>query len=246
MVSKKVLTFTSSEKHTTTITIKIQIIMATSTASQTNTLNRKIEKNEKMIRFHEAKIRSNENDRLAFRLEKIEGYKRENKYYNEVITRIESDVKNSKGLVSLLMEQLQDLKISYIQKTVEWAKGEAKRNIERRDDFKKNSRELHAKNRNEYWETEKWVYQTPAWKFDPILFAEKAGPMAAEHFDFSIQKLAMRVLKKGLDEKLVTVSNSSVGVNISATITDGTQTVNAFTIVAHGPIQRPHYRFLTK
>ena len=34
MVSKKVLTFTSSEKHTTTITIKIQLIMATSTASQ--------------------------------------------------------------------------------------------------------------------------------------------------------------------------------------------------------------------
>jgi hypothetical protein len=35
-------------------------------------------------------------------------------------------------------------------------------------------------------------------------------------------------------------------VNIDMTLTDGEKTVKAFTIIAEGQIQRPHYRYLVK
>ena len=38
----------------------------------------------------------------------------------------------------------------------------------------------------------------------------------------------------------------TIGVNIESIITDGTKTVRAWTIVAEGEIQRPHYRYLIK
>jgi hypothetical protein len=46
-------------------------------------------------------------------------------------------------------------------------------------------------------------------------------------------------------EKLV-VETSHIGVNINTTLTDGEKTVRAFTIIASGEIQRPHYRYLVK
>jgi len=69
---------------------------------------------------------------------------------------------------------------------------------------------------------------------------------AEQHYEDSIIKLADRISKKGMDENLLTVVTSHVGVNIETTLTDGTQTVRAFTIVAAGPVQRPHYRYLIK
>jgi len=42
------------------------------------------------------------------------------------------------------------------------------------------------------------------------------------------------------------LSTSYLDPNISTKITDGKKTVNAWTIIASGPIQRPHYRYLIK
>lgn len=48
-------------------------------------------------------------------------------------------------------------------------------------------------------------------------------------------------------EKTKTVAfRCPLGVNIETTITDGVKKVRAFTIVAEGEIQRPHYRYLIK
>jgi len=53
-------------------------------------------------------------------------------------------------------------------------------------------------------------------------------------------------MKKNLDWTNIKIENGSVGVNINITITDGEQTVRAWTIIAEGEIQRPHYRYLIK
>lgn len=69
---------------------------------------------------------------------------------------------------------------------------------------------------------------------------------AAEiHYSNSIVKLADAIAKKGMGDDL-TITSARVGVNFEATITDGRKTVRAFTIVAEGQIQRPHYRYLVK
>lgn len=69
---------------------------------------------------------------------------------------------------------------------------------------------------------------------------------AGKHYEDSLLKLAFRIEKKGLNIEALKVSSGFVGVNFEATITDGEKTVRAFTIIASGPIQRPHYRYLIK
>lgn len=67
------------------------------------------------------------------------------------------------------------------------------------------------------------------------------------HYVASIAKLAARILKKGLNTENITVKTAEIGVNIETVITDGAgKTVRAWTIVASGDVQRPHYRYLIK
>jgi hypothetical protein len=69
---------------------------------------------------------------------------------------------------------------------------------------------------------------------------------AEKHYDAATEKLADRVKAKGLSVEAVEVVTGRVGVNMEVTISDGAKTVRAFTIVASGEIQRPHYRYLIK
>jgi hypothetical protein len=66
------------------------------------------------------------------------------------------------------------------------------------------------------------------------------------HYEGSIVKLANRIEKKDLNIDKLIVKTSHIGVNINTTLTDGEKTVNAFTIIASGEIQKPHYRYLVK
>jgi hypothetical protein len=70
--------------------------------------------------------------------------------------------------------------------------------------------------------------------------------IAIEHYEFSIEKLAERIIKKGLNQDNLKIVTSHIGVNIETTINDGNKTVRAFTIIAEGEIQKPHYRYLVK
>lgn len=70
--------------------------------------------------------------------------------------------------------------------------------------------------------------------------------LAEEHYIFSVEKLAFRIEKKGLNIDSLKAVTSHVGVNIETTLTDGVKTVRAFTIIARGEIQCPHYRYLIK
>ena len=69
---------------------------------------------------------------------------------------------------------------------------------------------------------------------------------ATVHYNNSIKKLAQRVTKKGLELNNMKMKTSFLDPNINTQITDGTKTVNAYTIIASGPVQKPHYRYLVK
>lgn len=69
---------------------------------------------------------------------------------------------------------------------------------------------------------------------------------AKDHYTNSVLKLADRVTKKGLNLDVLTVKSGKVGVNIEVVITDGSKKITAQTIIASGPIQRPHYRYLVR
>ena len=73
-----------------------------------------------------------------------------------------------------------------------------------------------------------------------------ANKNAIAHYENSILKLALRIEAKELNQDKLEMVTSHIDVNISTTITDGDKTVRAWTIIAEGPIQRPHYRYLVK
>lgn len=77
-------------------------------------------------------------------------------------------------------------------------------------------------------------------------YLAKELKFAEQHYEDSILKLADRIEAKNLNQDNLTVKTSHIGVNINTTLTDGTQTVKAWTIIASGEIQRPHYRYLIK
>lgn len=77
-------------------------------------------------------------------------------------------------------------------------------------------------------------------------FLDKEMNRAEDHYEASIFKLADRLLKKGLDVDNLEMSTTMMGPNIDTVITDGKKTLHAYTIIAGGPIQRPHYRYLIK
>jgi hypothetical protein len=77
-------------------------------------------------------------------------------------------------------------------------------------------------------------------------YLEKQLKKAELHYESSLLKLAKRIELKKLNIENLKVITGYVGVNINMTLTDGEKTVKAFTIIAEGLIQRPHYRYLVK
>lgn len=69
---------------------------------------------------------------------------------------------------------------------------------------------------------------------------------AEAHFESSLAKLSDRIEKKEFDIEKLRVFTSHVGINIDTVLSDGVKTVRAWTVIASGPVQRPHYRYLVK
>lgn len=89
-----------------------------------------------------------------------------------------------------------------------------------------------------------YVYQTLRYGQEQYLATELTK--AIQHYETSIIKLANRITAKGLVFQNLAVTKSNIGVNINLSLTDGTKTVKAWTIIAEGAIQKPHYRYLVK
>ena len=70
---------------------------------------------------------------------------------------------------------------------------------------------------------------------------------AVKHFDNSLLKLELRIVKKGLELDGLNFEYGYVEANFNCLITDknGKQ-VKAQTILAEGSINKPHYRYLVK
>jgi len=68
---------------------------------------------------------------------------------------------------------------------------------------------------------------------------------AKAHFESALQKLAYRLAAKGMTAS-AHISSQHVGVNYEAVIKQDDKVVRAWTIIASGAVQRPHYRYLIK
>lgn len=173
-------------------------------------------------------------------------------------------------LVELLKTETQTLKTQYLEKTKEWAILNFEKHNER-----KNWREIEwckflgltpeVKNPNcpeniQYLGFPKNFYNTSKARelskyqkdmrnviWDGLeKYISKEMKHAELHYESSIKKLANRIEKKGLNQDNISIVTSHIGININTTLTDGIKTVRAYTIIAEGDIQKPHYRYLVK
>jgi hypothetical protein len=173
-----------------------------------------------------------------------------------------------KELADMLRGQTQSLKIQFIKKSAEYAKVEYDRQVKMAnwkevDWCKYYGLEPRMVNEGRpgeflsfpkgFFNTKKSVtYDRERSKAVQIKrmgkdeFIQKAKESAKDHYENSIEKLAYRIDKKGLDKSNISMHSTRVKENIETTITDGKKTVNAWTIVAFGPVQKPHYRYLIK
>jgi hypothetical protein len=153
------------------------------------------------------------------------------------------------NLIEILKAETETLKIQFIELTGNWACNEFKKlelvkeqAIINSKGFKNRSGNMeHTKASFSYWNNIRRIVEKGIEKF-----IADSKQEANEHYENSILKLSERIKGKELNKSSLEVKTSHIGVNIETTITDGTKTVRAFTIIAQGEIQRPHYRYLIK
>jgi hypothetical protein len=172
------------------------------------------------------------------------------------------------NLINILKTETETLKVQYIAKTKEWARDQFDSIMERSgwtslqwcnyfgltpevynkgmmSEYKSFPRGFYnTKQSREYSNFKDKAYKIKNIGVEGFMLAEEKK--AELHYEGSIVKLANRIEKKGLNVDKLVVETSHIGVNINTTLTDGEKTVKAFTIIASGEIQRPHYRYLVK
>jgi len=78
-------------------------------------------------------------------------------------------------------------------------------------------------------------------------FLERELKLANLHYQQSLDKLVYRLEQKGIVGNEFEVAHQRLGVNFEVIINlSNGNVVKAWTIIAEGPIIRPHYRFLVK
>jgi hypothetical protein len=173
-----------------------------------------------------------------------------------------------KNLINILTKETETLKVQYIVKTKEWARDQFDSIMEksnwtnlqwcnyfgltqeiynegRPSEFKSFPKGFYnSKQSREYSNLKDKLRKIIQIGVEEFMLGEEKK--AILHYEGSIVKLANRIEKKGLNIDKLVVETSHIGVNINTTLTDGEKTVNAFTIIASGEIQKPHYRYLVK
>ena len=148
-------------------------------------------------------------------------------------------------LVQALRTETEAIKNSYMAQISDWARQEFQNIVKLKNDFQSS---VFASRSTEYYKAQKFLYS----KGYSIIysgiekFVEKQVKEAGEHYESSILKLSAKIEKKALNIEKLEVKSGRVGVNFETTLTDGDKIVRAFTIVASGDIQKPHYRYLIK
>lgn len=171
-------------------------------------------------------------------------------------------------LIDILRNETESLKIQYLESTRKWAENGYNSAVTRSkwneqtwcESFGLTPEVRNPGTKLEFYSFPKGFYNTANSKkyrkmineissmmrigFDKYL--EKEVKKAENHYESSLQKLTSRIQLKGLNVETMKIISGTVGVNINITLTDGNKTVRAYTIVAEGEIQKPHYRYLVK
>jgi len=171
------------------------------------------------------------------------------------------------GLIQVLREQTEDLKILFLEKTKIYAENQfesAKKIAERtteewckhfgiephtRNDFvvfpigfynSKQAKE-YSRIKNKY----STIYSTGKDKF-----IEKALKKANQHYESSLIKLVDRLTRKGLTDTNFKIIEKSLDVNFELILEHEANSqkieTKCWTIIAEGAIRAPHYRYLVK
>lgn len=152
------------------------------------------------------------------------------------------------ALLDKLIEQTADFKAGFMTRTSEWLDLEIPRLIELSIKYTNSQSYVNA----EYVSYAKadnlrqlgicMRNHKPAQE----QFKQEQLRLASENFDSKLSKLAFRIMKKNLNKSELKIESSYLDPNFACTITDGSKTVTAFTIIASGCVQAPHYRYLIK
>ena len=142
----------------------------------------------------------------------------------------------------MLRTETESLRVQYLEMTAKWAANEFKTLRAWAQEYRTGKHGFGAASKK-YWKLPACIINEGG-KIEE--YTAKALKASEAHYLFSIEKLAARIEKKGLDQSKLSVVTAHVGVNINTTLTDGNKTVRAFTIIAQGEVQRPHYRYLVK
>lgn len=156
-----------------------------------------------------------------------------------------------KSLIELLTEQTQILKEEYLKRTEIYA-----------------IKQFAWAEKVSKWKHEQWVKAYPqdsqigdvlSWEgkktreksysivtIGKEKYLAKQKKSADQHYTNSIIKLVARIEKKGLNKNKLKVKTATIGQNIETIISDEIMSVKAWTIIAGGPIQQPHFRYLVK
>lgn len=149
-------------------------------------------------------------------------------------------------IIKILEEETNSLKVQYIEMTKNWAEKEFLRILSIKEIDLINRKGW--KNRSGVMEHTKaslacWDKINRLVKKGEANFIQEAIINAENHYKNSILRLADRINKKELNIENLKIETSRIGVNIEAIFTDGIKIVKAFTVIAGGEIQKPHYRY---
>jgi hypothetical protein len=170
-----------------------------------------------------------------------------------------------KNLIKKLTEETIEFKVSLMSRTKDWAEAQYERNIERKNQYykmklretveqfpssfsgQKEGVDYFVVSKEVYNREQKFYWNSPSWYFDRDEFVKRTLILAEKKYETGIEKLAGRIVKKGLNaDCLKKVSGVYLDPNLNIEISDGQKSVRAWTIIAGGPVQKPHYRYLVK
>lgn len=182
---------------------------------------------------------------------------------------INLEIIESKGLLGMLLDNTEEVKKEYIETTKEYSKREY--HVALKDSKLTTSEwleiydldetfvgEKYCKNYTKTNEYKNYLRRIESMKNSinlandiasksEIDYVNEKVELAKEHYKFSIEKLTHRLAKKGITvENVKSITNGRVGVNFECYIKHDDILTTAYTIIASGVVQSPHYRYLLK
>lgn len=145
-------------------------------------------------------------------------------------------------LIDTLTKATSEFKSSYIHQVEIWAGKQVQQDSARANKYLQ-GRAMYS-SIQEYYKEQKWYYNSYNQRHDVQYFVNRAEKQFAD----GVAKLAYRMGEKGISGKSFTIKSCAVHAgNLDLTIVDEQgNKVTAQTIVAYGPVQRPHYRYLVR